>query len=123
MRMAGCKRFLYILFAFSTPSFPIMKQHVAKMVLKPQCQTESVFTGLKIQRDIFITSYDSSFYLNYPQIRFYLEGKIATVTHLLEKFPTASGKSSHIPPTSSDKFITFADKPYCIRPILTPKLR
>lgn len=64
------------------------------------------------------------FYLTYPQLQNYLTGQIyATTSHKLEKFPTASGKSSHIPPTSSDKFISFADKPYCIRPILTPKLR
>jgi predicted nuclease of restriction endonuclease-like (RecB) superfamily len=71
------------------------------------------------------------FYLTYPQIQTYLEGKSATASHLLEKFPTASGESSPISPTPSeelalisstqsnkseispmpsDKFITPADK-------------
>lgn len=71
------------------------------------------------------------FYLTYPQIQTYLEGKSATASHLLEKFPTASGESSPISPTPSeelalisstqsnkseispmpsDKFITSADK-------------
>lgn len=71
------------------------------------------------------------FYLTYPQIQSYLEGKSATASHLLEKFPTASGESSPISPTPSeelalisstqsnkseispmpsDKFITPADK-------------
>lgn len=61
------------------------------------------------------------FYLTYPQIQSYLEGKSATASHLLEKFPTASGESSpifpmpsgklkEISPTASDEFITPADK-------------
>lgn len=61
------------------------------------------------------------FYLNYPQIQPYLEGKCATPSHKLEifptaseelsqKFPTASGKLDIKSPTASDKFITPADK-------------
>ena len=56
------------------------------------------------------------FYLNYPQIQPYLEGKSATSSHKLEifptaseessqKFPTASGKLAVISPTASDKFM------------------
>lgn len=41
-----------------------------------------------------------SFYLHYPQIMSYLEGKS----------PTASDESSQISPTASDKFVTPADK-------------
>jgi len=72
-----------------------------------------------------------NFYLAYPQIKFYLEGKsptaldesspiYATASNKLEKFPTASGELdrksatlSHqleISPTALDKFITPAEK-------------
>ena len=61
------------------------------------------------------------FYLDYPQIQPYLEGKSAMLSHkseifptaseeLSQKFPTASGKLDAKSPTTSDKFITPADK-------------
>lgn len=61
-----------------------------------------------------------AFYLNYPQIQTYLEGKSATPSHQLENFPMTSGEldrksatASHqleISPTPSDKFVTSANK-------------
>ena len=61
------------------------------------------------------------FYLDYPQIQPYLEGKSAMLSHksgifptaseeLSQKFPTASGKLNTKSPTTSDKFTTPADK-------------
>ncbi len=61
------------------------------------------------------------FYLAYPQIQPYIEGKCVTASHKLEifptaseqsaqKFPTASGKFGETSPISSDQFITDADK-------------
>lgn len=61
------------------------------------------------------------FYLDYPQIQPYLEGKSAMLSHkfeifptaseeLLQKFPTASGKLNTKSPTTSDKFTTPVDK-------------
>lgn len=61
------------------------------------------------------------FYLDYPQLQPFLEGKSATASHKLEifptaseesvqKFPTASGKLDAISPTVSDQIITPADK-------------
>lgn len=61
------------------------------------------------------------FYLDYPQIQPYLEGKSAMLSHkfeifptaseeLLQKFPTASGKLNTKSPTTSDKFTMPADK-------------
>ena len=61
------------------------------------------------------------FYLNYPQIRPFLEGKSATSLHkseifpttseqLSQKFLTTSGKLDVISPIVSDKFVIPADK-------------
>ncbi len=51
-----------------------------------------------------------AFYLKYPYIKEYLQGKSATPSHQLEISPTASGKSLQKSPTPSDKFVTPAEK-------------
>ena len=62
-----------------------------------------------------------AFYLNYPQVKTYLEGKSATLSHQLnkksampshqlEKTKTESEKSTEILPTLSGKFVTPADE-------------
>lgn len=62
-----------------------------------------------------------AFYLNYPQVKTYLEGKSATLSHQLnkksampshqlEKIKTESEKSIELLPTLSGKFITPADE-------------
>lgn len=52
-----------------------------------------------------------AFYLNYPHIKSYLEGKSATVSHqLASKSSTTSGKSSEISATASHQFITPAEQ-------------
>ena len=50
------------------------------------------------------------FYLNYPQVGRYLQGKSATASHQSEISPTTSDKSVEKSPTASDKFITAAEK-------------
>ena len=50
------------------------------------------------------------FYLDYPQIKSYLEGKSATASNEIEISPTMSGKTIPKSPTASEKFITPADK-------------
>lgn len=48
-----------------------------------------------------------AFYLNYPHIKSYLEGKSATLSHQLSSIsPTASDESSEISPMPSDLFRT-----------------
>lgn len=47
-----------------------------------------------------------AFYLKYPYIKEYLQGKCAMPSHKLESSPTTSGKSLQKSPTSSDKFVT-----------------
>ncbi len=52
-----------------------------------------------------------AFYLNYPHIKSYLEGKSATVSHqLASKSSTTSDKSSEISATASHQFITPAEQ-------------
>lgn len=52
-----------------------------------------------------------AFYLNYPHIKSYLEGKSATVSHqLASKSSTTSDKSSEISATVSHRFITPAEQ-------------
>ena len=52
-----------------------------------------------------------AFYLNYPHIKSYLEGKSATVSHqLASKSSTISDKSSEISATASHQFITPAEQ-------------
>lgn len=52
-----------------------------------------------------------AFYLNYPHIKSYLEGKSATVSHqLASKSPTTSDKSSENSATASHQFITPAEQ-------------
>ena len=52
-----------------------------------------------------------AFYLNYPHIKSYLEGKSATMSHqLASKSSTTSDKSSEISATASHQFITPAEQ-------------
>lgn len=52
-----------------------------------------------------------AFYLNYPHIKSYLEGKSATASHqLASKSSTTSDKSSEISATASHQFITPAEQ-------------